>query len=104
MFPEPKVIVFYPKNGVSPIQERHMVTQQGANTFVVGINGNFDEARPALSRCLQIGQLEAQLAAAGYQISSANSINIGRLVPQIVYYVMRMQGFMQTVCSHGTKR
>ena len=85
--PETKVIVFYPKNGVSPIQERQMVTQKGANTFVVGINGNFDEAQTGVKQMFADRALEAQLAAAGYQLSSANSINIGRLVPQIVYYV-----------------
>ncbi len=85
--PGTKVIVFYPKNGVSPIQERQMVTQKGANTFVVGINGNFDEAQTGVKQMFADRALEAQLAAAGYQLSSANSINIGRLVPQIVYYV-----------------
>lgn len=85
--PGTKVIVFYPKNGVSPIQERQMVTQKGANTFVVGINGNFDEAQTGVKQMFADRALEAQFAAAGYQFSSANSINIGRLVPQIVYYV-----------------
>ena len=85
--PGTKVIVFYPKNGVSPIQERQMVTQKGANTFVVGINGNFDQAQTGVKQMFADQELEAQLAAAGYQLSSANSINIGRLVPQIVYYV-----------------
>ena len=82
-----KIIVFYPKNGVSPIQEKQMVTQKGDNTFVVGINGNFDQAQTGVKQMFSDADLEATMNAAGYQFSSANSINIGRLVPQIVYYV-----------------
>lgn len=82
-----KIIVFYPKNGVSPIQEKQMVTQKGANTFVVGINGNFDQAQTGVKQMFSDKELAKQMDAAGYQFSSANSINIGRLVPQIVYYV-----------------
>ncbi len=82
-----KIIVFYPKDGVSPIQERQMVTQKGDNTFVVGIHGNFDEAQTGVKRMFSDPGLNADLNAAGFQFSSANSINIGRLVPQIVYYV-----------------
>lgn len=82
-----KIIVFYPKNGVSPIQEKQMVTQKGANTFVVGINGNFDQAQTGVKKMFNDTALEAELDAAGYQFSSANSINIGRLIPQVAYYV-----------------
>ena len=82
-----KIIVFYPKNGVSPIQEKQMVTQKGANTYVVGIHGNFDDAQTGVKNMFGDKALAADLDAAGYQFSSANSINIGRLVPQIVYYV-----------------
>ncbi len=82
-----KIIVFYPKNGVSPIQEKQMVTQKGDNTFVVGIHGNFDQAQTGVKQMFNDKELAAELDAAGYQFSSANSINIGRLVPQIVYYV-----------------
>ncbi len=82
-----KIIVFYPKNGVSPIQEKQMVTQKGDNAFVVGINGNFDQAQTGVKKMFQDKELAAQMDAAGYQFSSANSINIGRLVPQIAYYV-----------------
>ena len=85
--PGTKIIVFYPKHGVSPIQEKQMVTQKGNNTYVVGITGNFDDAQTAVKKMLNDKELEAELDAAGYQFSSANSINIGRLVPQIVYYV-----------------
>jgi threonine synthase len=85
--PGTKIIVFYPKHGVSPIQEKQMVTQKGANTYVVGITGNFDDAQTAVKQMFNDKVLEAELDEAGYQFSSANSINIGRLVPQIVYYV-----------------
>lgn len=85
--PGTKIIVFYPKNGVSPIQEKQMVTQKGANTFVVGIHGNFDDAQTGVKKMFGDKELAAQMDKAGYQFSSANSINIGRLVPQIVYYV-----------------
>ncbi len=82
-----KIIVFYPKNGVSPIQEKQMVTQKGDNTFVVGITGNFDDAQTGVKQLFGDKELEKEMDAAGYQFSSANSINIGRLVPQVVYYV-----------------
>ena len=82
-----RIIVFYPKNGVSPIQEKQMVTQKGANTLVVGIHGNFDDAQTGVKKMFGDKELEKELADKGFQFSSANSINIGRLVPQIVYYV-----------------
>ena len=82
-----RIIVFYPKNGVSPIQEKQMVTQKGKNTLVVGINGNFDDAQTGVKKMFGDKELEKELADKGFQFSSANSINIGRLVPQIVYYV-----------------
>lgn len=82
-----KIIVFYPKNGVSPIQEKQMVTQKGDNTFVVGIHGNFDDAQTGVKQLFNDKELAGEMAACGLQFSSANSINIGRLVPQVVYYV-----------------
>ena len=82
-----KIIVFYPKNGVSPVQEKQMVTQKGANTHVIGIHGNFDDAQTGVKTLFGDKELAAEMDAKGYQFSSANSINIGRLVPQIVYYV-----------------
>jgi len=82
-----RIIVFYPKGGVSPIQEKQMLTQKGANTYVVGIHGNFDDAQSGVKRIFGNKELESQMDLAGFQFSSANSINIGRLVPQIVYYV-----------------
>ena len=85
--PGTRIIVFYPKNGVSPIQEKQMVTQKGNNTYVVGITGNFDDAQTAVKKMFNDKAMEEELDKAGFQFSSANSINIGRLVPQIVYYV-----------------
>lgn len=82
-----KIIVFYPKNGVSPIQEKQMVTQKGDNTCVVGIQGNFDDAQTGVKALFNDKELAQKMAARGQQFSSANSINIGRLVPQVVYYV-----------------
>ena len=82
-----KIIVFYPKNGVSPIQEKQMVTQKGDNTYVVGIHGNFDDAQTGVKQIFSDKELAAEMDAKGFQFSSANSINIGRLVPQVVYYV-----------------
>lgn len=82
-----KIIVFYPKNGVSPIQEKQMVTQKGDNTYVVGIHGNFDDAQTGVKQIFADKELADRMNGQGYQFSSANSINIGRLVPQIVYYV-----------------
>ena len=79
-----KIIVFYPKDGVSPIQQKQMVTQKGDNTLVVGIHGNFDQAQTGVKQMFSDKALAAEMAAKGYQFSSANSINIGRLVPQIV--------------------
>ncbi|MFI3212213.1 MAG: threonine synthase [Eubacteriales bacterium] len=82
-----KIMVFYPKNGVSAIQEKQMVTQVGDNTHVVGIHGNFDDAQTGVKEIFADKELAAVMDEKGFQFSSANSINIGRLVPQIVYYV-----------------
>lgn len=85
--PGTKIIVFYPKGGVSKIQELQMVTQKGENTFVVGVNGNFDDAQTGVKKMFNDAKLKDLLNQANYQFSSANSINIGRLVPQVAYYV-----------------
>ena len=85
--PGTRIIVFYPKHGVSPIQERQMVTQQGDNTFVIGIKGNFDDAQSEVKAIFSDAALREEMDRKGFCFSSANSINIGRLVPQIVYYV-----------------
>lgn len=91
-----KIIVFYPKNGVSDVQERQMLTQQGDNTFVVGIHGNFDDAQKTVKEMFSSEELKETLKLNDKQFSSANSINIGRLMPQIVYYYY---GYQQLVNS-----
>lgn len=85
--PGTRIIVFYPKNGVSRIQELQMRTQKGENTCVVAIHGNFDDAQTGVKKLFNDEEFKAELAGKGFQFSSANSINIGRLVPQVVYYV-----------------
>lgn len=85
--PGTRIIVFYPKDGVSPIQEKQMVTQKGKNTTVVAIRGNFDDAQSGVKKLFSDKDLEGKMEEGGFQFSSANSINIGRLVPQVVYYV-----------------
>ncbi len=85
--PGTRIIVFYPKDGVSAVQEKQMVTQKGANTHVIGIEGNFDDAQNGVKAIFNDKELAKQLKEKGFVFSSANSINIGRLVPQIVYYV-----------------
>ena len=82
-----RIIVFYPKDGVSRVQELQMLTQKGTNTSVVGISGNFDDAQSGVKKIFGDKEFAKELAGRGYQLSSANSINIGRLVPQVVYYV-----------------
>ena len=81
-----KIIVFFPEDGVSTIQKLQMTTQSGNNTCVVGIKGNFDDAQTAVKNIFTDRELSNKLEQNGYIFSSANSINIGRLVPQIVYY------------------
>ncbi len=81
------IVVFYPKNGVSAIQEKQMVTQKGSNVKVIGITGNFDDAQTGVKNIFGDKEFAEELAKEGFQLSSANSINIGRLVPQVVYYV-----------------
>lgn len=82
-----EIIVFYPNKGVSKIQERQMITQEGANTHVFAIEGNFDDAQTGVKKIFNDSELAESLAGAGVKLSSANSINIGRLVPQVAYYV-----------------
>ena len=90
-----KIIVFYPKNGVSKVQELQMVTQKGANTSVVAVHGNFDNAQSGVKAMFEDKELAKELGEAGYQFSSANSINIGRLIPQVVYYVYAYAKLLQ---------
>lgn len=81
------IIVFFPKGGVSHIQQLQMTTQKGANVTAVAIHGNFDDAQTGVKQIFGDKDFAAELAARGVRLSSANSINIGRLVPQVVYYV-----------------
>ena len=85
--PGTEIVVFYPTGGVSQVQERQMITQEGANTHVFAIRGNFDDAQTGVKKIFNDNAFAAELAAAGVRLSSANSINIGRLVPQVAYYV-----------------
>lgn len=80
------IIVFYPTDGVSPIQKYQMLTQEGTNVYAIGIKGNFDQAQSALKDAFNDKELRDFLESKNILLSSANSINIGRLVPQIVYY------------------
>lgn len=82
-----KIVVFYPSDGISDIQKRQMTTQEGHNTYVYGIKGNFDDAQSAVKKIFVDDQLKSKIKSKGYRFSSANSINIGRLIPQIVYYI-----------------
>ena len=81
-----RIIVFYPENGVSDIQKRQMVTQEGNNVDVAAVNGNFDDAQNGVKKIFTDGEYAEILARNNFMLSSANSINWGRLVPQIIYY------------------
>lgn len=81
-----KVVVYYPEKGVSAIQQKQMVTQEGNNVKVIGIRGNFDNAQSGVKSIFGDNELKKKLKEEGFLLSSANSINIGRLIPQIVYY------------------
>jgi threonine synthase len=82
-----EIIVFYPKDGVSVVQERQMTTQRGCNVHVYGIRGNFDEAQTGVKNVFNDTSFAEELSEKNIRLSSANSINIGRLVPQVAYYV-----------------
>lgn len=81
-----KIIVFFPKDGVSQVQKLQMITQEGHNTCVISINGNFDDAQSGVKEIFNDLEFIDELFKNDYVLSSANSINIGRLVPQVVYY------------------
>jgi len=85
--PQTKILVFYPEDGVSRIQELQMVTQEGANVGVCSVQGNFDDAQAGVKRIFSDEKIREELAARGYFLSSANSINWGRILPQVVYYI-----------------
>ncbi|NQO45510.1 threonine synthase [Streptococcus suis] len=94
--PGTRIVVFYPRDGVSKVQELQMTTQTGDNTHVVAIDGNFDDAQTAVKYMFNDVDLREKLAAKKLQFSSANSMNIGRLVPQIVYYVYAYAQLVKT--------
>ena len=81
-----KILVFFPNDGVSRVQEKQMISQEGNNTYVYAINGNFDDAQSEVKKIFTDEEVKKKLKNKNYSLSSANSINIGRLVPQIVYY------------------
>ena len=82
-----RIIVFYPKDGVSEVQKLQMITQKGSNIDVAALHGNFDDAQSGVKALFEDEAFAEVLNEKGFQLSSANSINIGRLVPQVVYYV-----------------
>jgi len=84
--PGVRIIVFYPLEGVSRIQELQMLTTEGDNTFVVGVHGNFDDCQTAVKDVFSNKELQTRLGEKNMVFSSANSINLGRLLPQIIYY------------------
>lgn len=94
--PGTEIIVFYPKDGVSKVQELQMTTQTGNNTHVIAIDGNFDDAQTNVKHMFNDVALREKLAANKMQFSSANSMNIGRLVPQVVYYVYAYAQLVKT--------
>lgn len=85
--PKTKIMVFYPKDGVSDVQRLQMVTQEGKNVGVCSVLGNFDDAQSGVKRIFSDAAMRKELEKNGYVLSSANSINWGRILPQVVYYV-----------------
>ncbi|MBR1875869.1 MAG: threonine synthase [Lachnospiraceae bacterium] len=85
--PDTKIMVFFPHGGVSDVQRLQMVTQKGGNVSAVSVDGNFDDCQTGVKQIFNDPSFKSEIESKGYQFSSANSINIGRLVPQIVYYV-----------------
>ncbi|MEL7656114.1 MAG: threonine synthase, partial [Bacillota bacterium] len=85
--PNTEIVVFYPCEGVSQVQERQMITQEGDNTHVFAIRGNFDDAQTGVKKIFNDNDFADELVKMGFKLSSANSINIGRLIPQVAYYV-----------------
>ncbi|HER23517.1 MAG TPA: threonine synthase [Candidatus Atribacteria bacterium] len=99
-----KIIVFFPHKGVSKIQERQMLTQEGENTFVIGIRGNFDDAQKGVKEIFEDPVFNKKIEEKNTLFSSANSINIGRLIPQIVYYFYAYLNMLRrSEIKHGEK-
>lgn len=93
--PGTSIIVFFPLEGVSEVQKRQMVTQEGSNTYVLAVAGNFDDAQAGVKEIFADQELKRRLEARGKEFSSANSINWGRLLPQIVYYFAAYAALLQ---------
>jgi len=81
-----RIIVFYPESGVSAVQRKQMITQQGDNTHVIAVRGNFDDCQSSVKAVFGDAEIRESAARGGKLFSSANSINIGRLIPQVVYF------------------
>ncbi len=91
-----QIIVFYPENGVSEVQKMQMVTQQGGNVYSIGVAGNFDDAQNGVKAIFADQEINEDINRKGFKFSSANSINWGRLVPQIVYYFSAYADLIRT--------
>ena len=98
--PGTQIVVFFPDSAVSPVQEQQMRTAGGSNAHVFSILGNFDDAQTTQKQILNDTELSAEMAAKGFTFSAANSMNIGRLIPQIVYYVW---GYAQLIAKGEIK-
>ena len=96
--PRTRILVFYPSNGVSEVQRRQMITQEGRNVGVVAVKGNFDDAQTGVKKIFASAEIRMQLQQHNLKLSSANSINWGRLAPQIAYYF----GAYTSLCAAGT--
>lgn len=102
--PGTEIVVFFPNQGVSQVQERQMITQEGHNTHVFAIEGNFDDAQSGVKKIFNDKAFAEKLAGKGCKLSSANSINIGRLIPQVAYYVYGYAKLMERkVIESGDK-
>jgi threonine synthase len=93
--PKTKILVFYPDEGVSQVQKLQMITQEGNNVSVVAVKGNFDDTQNGVKKIFNDSDFNKKLLEKGYKFSSANSINWGRLVPQIVYYFSAYLDFVK---------
>ncbi len=99
-----EIIVFFPSDGISEVQKRQMTTQEGSNTHVFGISGNFDDAQTGVKKLFSDTDFNEMLNKNDIKLSSANSINIGRLIPQVVYYVYAYIKLLEKgVISDGDK-
>ncbi|MBR0261464.1 MAG: threonine synthase [Selenomonadaceae bacterium] len=98
--PQTKIMVFYPEDGVSKIQKLQMITQAGDNVNVTAVRGNFDDAQTGVKKIFGDKKIRSELEKLGVKLSSANSINWGRLVPQIVYY---FSGYLELIQTNQIK-